>query len=87
MGRDSWRAERTRHSPWGAVALVLLTGLAVACNGADFSLGLPRPVAAASAGGQVGAPGAGVAGVAARPHPAVQLPPGGDRTSTAAGAQ
>lgn len=84
MGRDNWRAERTRHSPWGAVALVVLTGLALARNGADSTLGPPRPVAAASAELQASAPGAGVA---ARPHPAVQLPRGGDRTPTAAGAQ
>ncbi|WSD72641.1 hypothetical protein OG978_37865 [Streptomyces sp. NBC_01591] len=39
MGRDNWRVERTRHSPWGAVALVALTGLALMRNGADISPG------------------------------------------------
>lgn len=82
MGRDSWRAERTRHVPWGAVALVVLTGLALARNGADFSLGPPRPVAAASADVQGAAAGAGAA---ARPHPAGALPPGGGRAPTVAG--
>ncbi|MFD4860072.1 hypothetical protein [Streptomyces atratus] len=48
MGRHNWRVERTRHSPWGALALVLLTGLALMRNGADFSLGPPRPAAATS---------------------------------------
>lgn len=41
MGRDSWRVERTRHSPWGAVALVVLTGLALIRNGADISSSAP----------------------------------------------
>ncbi|MFJ7497045.1 hypothetical protein ACIQZB_39110 [Streptomyces sp. NPDC097727] len=48
MGRDNWHVERTRHSPWGALTLVLLTGLAWMQNGADFSLGPPRPAAATS---------------------------------------
>ncbi|MFF2410742.1 hypothetical protein [Streptomyces sp. NPDC058092] len=85
MSRGSWRAERTRYSPWGAVALVVLTGLALARNGADFSLGPPRPVAAASADVQGAAAGTGVAGIAARPHPVGPLPPGGGRAPTVAG--
>ncbi|MFI6729307.1 hypothetical protein [Streptomyces atratus] len=57
MGRDNWRVERTRHSPWGALALVLLTGLALMQNGADFSLGPPRPAAATSVDVHRAAPG------------------------------
>ncbi|MFE4798226.1 hypothetical protein ACFVRD_25510 [Streptomyces sp. NPDC057908] len=57
MGRDNWRVERTRHSPWGAIALVLLTGLALMQNGADFSLGPPRPAAATSVDLRRAAPG------------------------------
>ncbi|WP_438948449.1 hypothetical protein [Streptomyces atratus] len=57
MGRDNWRVERTRHSPWGALALVLLTGLALMQNGADFSLGPPRPAAATSVDLHRAAPG------------------------------
>ncbi|MET7309041.1 class F sortase [Streptomyces sp. NPDC005571] len=48
MGRDHWRVERTRYSPWGALALVLLTGLALVRNGPDPSPAPPQPVAAAS---------------------------------------
>ncbi|MFJ9326670.1 class F sortase [Streptomyces sp. NPDC101230] len=49
MGRDHAGAERTRRVPWGAVALVLLTGLALLRNGAEFGEeGPPQPAAAAS---------------------------------------
>lgn len=51
MGRDHWRPERTRHSPWGAIALVMLSGLALMRNGPDLEPGPPPPGAAASAGG------------------------------------
>ncbi|MFJ4964679.1 class F sortase [Streptomyces sp. NPDC088729] len=48
MGRDHYGAERTRRVPWGAVALVLLTGLALMRNGTEFTEGPPQPAAAAS---------------------------------------
>jgi len=67
MGRDNWRPERIRHSPWGALALAMLTGLALMRNGADLSPGPPQPVAAASVGHQKVAPGAPVAGPAVKP--------------------
>ncbi|MEE4496276.1 class F sortase [Streptomyces sp. NPDC050529] len=67
MGRDSWRPERTRHSPWGALALAMLAGLALMRNGADLSPGPPQPVAATSVGQQKVAPGAPVAGPAVKP--------------------
>ncbi|MET7790259.1 sortase [Streptomyces sp900116325] len=71
MGRDHWRVERTRHSPWGALALVLLTGLALVRNGPDPSPdpspGPPRPVAAASAHRHQDAPGAPAADLTVRP--------------------
>ncbi|WEH43540.1 class F sortase [Streptomyces sp. AM 2-1-1] len=47
MGRDNWKVQRTRHTPWGAVALVLLTGIALMRNGVDVPDGPPQPVAAA----------------------------------------
>ncbi|MER6105396.1 hypothetical protein ABT115_24590 [Streptomyces sp. NPDC001832] len=68
MGRDNWRVERTGHSPWGALALVLLTGLAWMQNGADFSLGPPRLVAATSVDLRRAAPKVPVAVVAVKPH-------------------
>ncbi|MFH8473891.1 hypothetical protein [Streptomyces sp. NPDC018000] len=71
MGRDNWRVERTRHSPWGALALVLLTGLALMQNGADFSLAPPRLIAVTSAGlhqAAPAAPAAPVGAVAGKPH-------------------
>lgn len=69
MGRDTWRPERIRHSPWGALALAMLTGLALMRNGADLSPGPPQPVAAASVGHQKNAPAAPVAGPAVKPLP------------------
>ncbi|MGW0790641.1 class F sortase [Streptomyces sp. NPDC002911] len=47
MGRDQWGAER-RRTPWGAIALVMLTGLALMRNGVETSPGPPQPAAAAS---------------------------------------
>lgn len=67
MGRDNWRPERIRHSPWGALALAMLTGLALMRNGADLSPGPPQPVAATSVGHQKVAPGAPVAGPTVKP--------------------
>ncbi|WP_406423736.1 hypothetical protein OH809_04555 [Streptomyces sp. NBC_00873] len=67
MGRDHWRPERTRHSPWGAIALVMLSGLALMRNGPDLEPGPPPPGAAASAGGHPVAGGAPVAGATVKP--------------------
>ncbi|MGC4950201.1 class F sortase [Streptomyces sp. DT224] len=69
MGRDNWRPERIRHSPWGALALAMLSGLALMRNGADLSPGPPQPVAAASVGHRNDAPAAPVAGPAVKPLP------------------
>ncbi|MET8329642.1 class F sortase [Streptomyces sp. NPDC005181] len=66
MGRDHWRVERTRYSPWGALALVLLTGLALVRNGPDPSPDPPHPVAA-SADRHQGASAAPPAGAAVKP--------------------
>jgi hypothetical protein len=43
-----------RRSPWGVLALVLLTGAALMKNGVDVSLGPPQPAAAASLGRPAG---------------------------------
>ncbi|MGW0544805.1 class F sortase [Streptomyces griseoincarnatus] len=50
MGQQHYAgAERTRRVPWGAVALVMLTGFALLRNGAEFGeAGPPQPAAAAS---------------------------------------
>lgn len=48
MGREYAGDGRTRRVPWGAVALVMLTGLALLRNGAEFAQGPPQPAAAAS---------------------------------------
>lgn len=49
MGRDYAGAKRTGRMPWGAVALVMLTGLALMRNGAELGEeGPPQPAAAAS---------------------------------------
>ncbi|MGW6899921.1 hypothetical protein [Streptomyces sp. NBC_01727] len=67
MGRDHWRVERTGYSPWGALALVLLTGLALVRNGPDPSPAQPQRVPAASAHRHQGALGAPPADLMVRP--------------------
>ena len=48
MGRDQWDGRLTRRAPWGAIALAMLTGLALMRNGAEVSPGPPQPAAAAA---------------------------------------
>ncbi|MFJ2226584.1 class F sortase [Streptomyces halstedii] len=62
MGRDQWDTVRSRRTPWGAIVLVMLTGLALMRNGVETSAGPPQPAAAAAAS-------------AAAPHDAVAAAP------------
>ncbi|MFI1395755.1 class F sortase [Streptomyces sp. NPDC020681] len=48
MGQDYSGSETRKRSPWGVLALVMLTGIALMKNGVDVSLGPPQPAAAAS---------------------------------------
>ncbi|WP_323445493.1 class F sortase [Streptomyces yaizuensis] len=49
MGAEYHDPELRRgRAPWGVLALVMLTGIALMKNGADVSLGPPQPAAAAS---------------------------------------
>ncbi|WP_030904347.1 class F sortase [Streptomyces sp. NRRL F-5126] len=48
MRRDHLGQEKRRRSPWGALALVMLTGVALMRNGVDTPSGPPQPAAAAS---------------------------------------
>ncbi|MEU5403531.1 class F sortase [Streptomyces sp. NPDC005963] len=48
MGEGYNGSESRRRSPWGVIALVMLTGIALMKNGVDVSLGPPQPAAAAS---------------------------------------
>ncbi|MEU0370744.1 class F sortase [Streptomyces sp. NPDC006283] len=50
MGQDRYGSQTRRRSPWGVLALVMLTGLAMVRNGVDVGLGPPQPAAAASHG-------------------------------------
>ncbi|MGW6458020.1 class F sortase [Streptomyces sp. NPDC055078] len=50
MGDEYNGSESRRRSPWGVVALVMLTGIALMKNGVDVALGPPQPAAAASLG-------------------------------------
>ncbi|MGW1093144.1 hypothetical protein ACWD4L_44925 [Streptomyces sp. NPDC002596] len=68
MGRDHWRPKRTRPSPWGAIALVMLTGIALMRNGPELLPGPPQPLGAASAGRHPVSAGAPVAGAAETPR-------------------
>lgn len=44
---------RRRRAPWGVIALVLLTGLALIRNGSgEFDIGPPQPASAAAADGR-----------------------------------
>ncbi|GGV65014.1 class F sortase [Streptomyces griseoloalbus] len=55
-------APRKRRAPWGVIALVLLTGLALIRNGSgEFDVGPPQPAGAAAADSRV--PGGIAAGV------------------------
>ena len=48
MGQDHSAPQPRKRSPWGVLALVMLTGLAMMRNGVDTPLGPPQPAAAAS---------------------------------------
>ncbi|AXG81519.1 class F sortase [Streptomyces paludis] len=48
MGRVHHAPESRKRSPWGVLALVMLTGIAVMRNGVDGPLGPPQPAAAAA---------------------------------------
>ncbi|WP_330172508.1 class F sortase [Streptomyces sp. NBC_01498] len=48
MGQDHSGSVSRRPSPWGVLALVMLSGLALMRNGADVSLGPPQPASAAA---------------------------------------
>lgn len=50
MTEDESEQSRRRRSPWGVLALVMLTGLAMMRNGADIDGGPPQPTAAAAVG-------------------------------------
>ncbi|MEU9352045.1 class F sortase [Streptomyces griseoloalbus] len=61
-------APRKRRAPWGVIALVLLTGLALIRNGSgEFDVGPPQPAGAAAADSRV--PGGIAAGAAVQPLP------------------
>jgi LPXTG-site transpeptidase (sortase) family protein len=46
MGQDHSGPESRKRSPWGVLALVLLSGIAMMRNGVDVPLGPPQPVSA-----------------------------------------
>ncbi|MFF0448737.1 class F sortase [Streptomyces sp. NPDC004609] len=48
MGEDDNGPESRMRSPWGVLALVMLTGIALMKDGVDVALGPPQPAAAAS---------------------------------------
>lgn len=48
MGQDHDAPESRKRSPWGVLALVMLTGIALMRNGVDVPLGPPQPAAAAA---------------------------------------
>ncbi|MGW7366415.1 class F sortase [Streptomyces sp. NPDC054841] len=48
MGQDYTGSESRKRSPWGVLALVMLTGLALVRNGIDVGMGPPQPAVAAA---------------------------------------
>ena len=60
---------RRRRAPWGVIALVLLTGLALIRNGSgEFDAGPPQPASAAASDTRVAAGDAAAKGVAPLPY-------------------
>ncbi|MFE0427441.1 class F sortase, partial [Streptomyces sp. NPDC058953] len=68
MGADFDDPEPRRRSPWGVLALVMLTGIALMKNGVDVALGPPQPAAAASLGRNEGETFAPLTASKALPH-------------------
>ncbi|MFH8449256.1 class F sortase [Streptomyces fungicidicus] len=63
-----WEAPRRKRAPWGVMALVLLTGLALIRNGSgEFDVGPPQPAGAAAADTRMPGP-AVAAGVQPLPY-------------------
>ncbi|AYL34524.1 class F sortase [Streptomyces sp. PDY-4] len=63
-----WEAPRRKRAPWGVIALVLLTGLALIRNGSgEFDVGPPQPAGAAAADTRMPGP-AVAAGVRPLPY-------------------
>lgn len=52
MGQHYGRSVSRIRSPWGALALVMLSGIALIKNGVDVPLGPPQPAAAAALAGR-----------------------------------
>ncbi|MFD5145735.1 class F sortase [Streptomyces sp. NPDC058401] len=71
MLEDESERPPRRRSPWGAIALVMLTGLAMMRNGAEAGDGPPQPAAAAA----VSAPAGATVGQPAEQAPAGQPTP------------
>ncbi|MFD7631753.1 class F sortase [Streptomyces sp. NPDC059851] len=69
MTEDESELPRRRWSPWGVLALVMLSGLAMIRNGADVGDGPPQPTAAAA----VSASEAPAPGVSAPADPAAPV--------------
>lgn len=60
---------RRKRAPWGVIALVLLTGLALIRNGSgEFDVGPPQPASAAASDTRAAAGDGGSKGVSPLPH-------------------
>jgi sortase (surface protein transpeptidase) len=75
MGQDHSGPESRRRAPWGVLALVMLTGIAMMRNGVDVPMGPPQPASAAAPDSQELDPAASVAapeGLRPLPYAAVE---------------
>ncbi|MFF3323943.1 class F sortase [Streptomyces sp. NPDC002889] len=52
MGQKAGGSESRKRSPWGVLALVMLSGIALMKNGVDVGLGPPQPAHAAAQNGR-----------------------------------
>ncbi|MFD5100585.1 class F sortase [Streptomyces albidochromogenes] len=69
MGQEYNGSEPRKRSPWGVLALVMLTGLALMRNGADVSIGPPQPASAAALDSPSEVTGARTSRTSVRPLP------------------
>ncbi|QIQ01399.1 class F sortase [Streptomyces liangshanensis] len=69
MGQDHTVPESRKRAPWGVLALVMLSGIALMRNGVEAPLGPPQPAAAAAPAGQTDPAALAVPMAAVKPLP------------------
>ncbi|MEU6866917.1 class F sortase [Streptomyces sp. NPDC046876] len=75
MTEDESEQPPRRRSPWGVLALVMLSGLALMRNGAGFGDGPPQPTAASAVAPATPLPSGAAVPQAPVPAPVASMPP------------